>query len=62
MRHNLDLPEDGLPLWEWLAADARVPASQLGEWQRLYERTRAGKSVDLVRLHNLLTGLRGTLE
>jgi hypothetical protein len=62
VRRSLHLPEDGLPVWEWLGADARVRRPQLGELRRLYERTHAGKSVDLVQLHNLLTGLRGTLE
>jgi hypothetical protein len=62
LRRNLDLPEDGTPVWEWLAKNARVEASSLAELQRLHARTRAGQSVDLVRLHNILSRLRGTLE
>jgi hypothetical protein len=62
IRQRLSLRDDGTPLWEWLASDARINPSQLAELQRLYARTQAGKRVDLVRLHNLLSRLMGTLE
>jgi hypothetical protein len=62
VRRDLDLPEDGEPVWERLAADARVPAAMLTELKRLYDRSRADRSVDLVRTHNLLSLVKGTLE
>jgi len=61
VRRNLDLREDGTPVWEWFATNARVEASSLAELQRLYARTQTGKSIDLVRLHNILSRLTGTL-
>jgi hypothetical protein len=61
VRRNLRLREDGAPLWDWLAADARVPGAMLAELKILYDRTQAGKSVDLIRLHNILSDLKGTV-
>jgi hypothetical protein len=62
VRRNLGLNEDGTPVWERLAADARISPASLNELERLHRRTSAGKPVDLRHLHNLLTRLKGTLE
>lgn len=45
-------------LWEPFDADPRVSAAQRHALHTLYERACAGKSVDLVRLQNLLVQLR----
>ena len=53
VRRNLGLPQDGLPVWEWLAADARTGAADLTALEQLYARTQAGRRVDLIKLQNL---------
>jgi hypothetical protein len=61
VRRDFQLPEDGTPVWDRLATDARVDASTLARLQRLYESTRSGEKVDLIQLHNMLSRLQGTL-
>lgn len=61
IRQRLALPQDGQPVWDWLAAQARVPPAELQELQRLHARTHAGQRVDLVHLHNCLTKTAGRL-
>jgi len=61
IRRRLDLPADGSPVWEWLSAQAGVRLSDLAELRRLHDRIRAGRSVDLLRLQNLLSQLQGHL-
>jgi hypothetical protein len=62
VRRNLGLPEDGRPVWEWLAADARTGAADLAALEQLYARTRAGRRVDLIKLQNLTSRILGILN
>jgi hypothetical protein len=61
IRRRLGLVADGGPVWEWLSAQAGVSLSELSELRRLHDRIRAGRSVDLLRLQNLLSQLQGSL-
>jgi hypothetical protein len=61
IRRRLGLAPDGGPVWEWLAAQAGVPSNDLSELRRLHDRIQAGRSVDLLRLQNLLSQLQGSL-
>ena len=61
IRGRLGMPADGRPVWEWLSAQAGVPLSDLSELRRLHDRIQAGRSVDLLRLQNLLSQLQGSL-
>jgi hypothetical protein len=62
LRRSLGLREDGLPVWEWLAAHARISAADLAELERLYAKTRAGRRVDLIKLQNLTSRILGILR
>ena len=62
VRRNLGLPEDGRPVWEWLAADARTGAADLAALEQLYARTQAGRRVDLIKLQNLTSRVLGILK
>jgi hypothetical protein len=55
-------PDREPPLWELFDADPRVSDTQRSALHVLYERTCAGKRVDLVRLQNLLAQLREHLQ
>jgi hypothetical protein len=55
------LPEDGAPVWEWLDAQAGLRARDLADLRRLYDRSLAGRRVDLIRLQNLLSQMQGKL-
>jgi hypothetical protein len=61
IRRRLGAAEDGTPEWEWLASQAGVAGRDLAELRRLHERVRSGRSVDLVRLQNLLVQLQGNV-
>jgi hypothetical protein len=61
IRRRLGLAADGGPVWEWLSAQAGVSSSVLAELRRLHDRIQAGRSVDLLRLQNLLSQLQGSL-
>ena len=61
-RRNLGLPEDGRPVWEWLAADARTGAADLTALEQLYARTQTGRRVDLIKLQNLTSRVLGILK
>lgn len=61
IRSRLGLAQDGAPPWEWLSAHAGVSARDLIELRRLHARVQAGRSVDLVRLQNLLVQLQGNV-
>jgi hypothetical protein len=61
IRRRLNLPQDGNPVWEWLAAQAGVAPNALAELRRLDARVQAGRRVDLLRLQNLLSQLQGHL-
>lgn len=62
LRRSLGLREDGRPVFDWLAADARTSAADLAELERLYQKTQAGRRVDLVRLQNLTSRILGILR
>jgi hypothetical protein len=59
IRGRRGLVKDGTPDWEWLSAQAGAAGGDLEELRRLQERVQAGRSVDLVRLQNLLVRLQG---
>lgn len=61
IRQRLALPQDGQPVWEWLAAHASVPEADLQQLRRLHARTHAGQRIDLVDLQNCLTKTAGKL-
>jgi hypothetical protein len=61
LRRRLNLPEDGAPVWEWLDAQAGLRARDLADLRRLYDRSLAGRRVDLIRLQNLLSQMQGKL-
>ncbi len=61
IRGRLGLARDGTPEWQWLSAQAGVAARDLAELRRWHTRARAGRSVDLVRLQNLLVRLQGNV-
>lgn len=61
LRRRLNLPEDGAPVWEWLAAQAGLRAGDLAELRSLHARVHAGRRVDLLRLQNLLSQMQGNL-
>ncbi len=61
IRRRLQLPQDGKPVWDWLAAHGRVTAAELAELKRLHARALAGRRLDLQRLHILLHDLSGKL-
>ncbi len=61
IRSRLGLARDGTPEWEWLSAQAGVTARDLAALQRFHERAQSGRSVDLVRLQNLLVQLQGSV-
>jgi Domain of unknown function (DUF4350) len=62
VRRNLGLPEDGRPVWKWLAADARTGAADLAALEQLYVRTQARRRVDLIKLQNLTSRILGILK
>jgi hypothetical protein len=61
LRSRLNLPENGEPLWQWLASQGKVSSEQGALLQSLYARMCAEQRVDLARLQNLLTDLQGRL-
>ncbi|MEO8314356.1 MAG: DUF4350 domain-containing protein [Pseudomonadota bacterium] len=61
IRLRLALPQNGLPVWDWLATQAVVPAADLEQLRRLYGRALSRQKVDLVQLQNCLTKMMGNL-
>jgi len=61
MRRRLSLPETGEPMWDWLAAQARVDEPALQELRTQYERAVTGRRVNLITLRNQLHDLTGRL-
>lgn len=61
IRSRLGLARDGTPEWQWLREQAGVSARDVAELRRLHDRALAGRSVDLVRLQNLLVQLQGNV-
>jgi len=60
IRRRLGLPQDGAPLWEWLAAQPNLPPQDLVQLREFQTRIDAGKRIDLPRLHNLLRRITGS--
>lgn len=62
IRRRVALREDGQPVWEWLAADARTRAEDLDELKKFHAKAQSGTRVDLVKLQNLTSRILGNLE
>jgi hypothetical protein len=50
------------PPWDALAADARVSSTDRAALERLYAKAQAGGRVDLIKIQNLTSRIRGSLE
>jgi len=61
IRRRLAMPQNGQPVWEWLAAQATLPAAELEQLRALHARAQGRQPVDLVRLQNCLTKVTGSL-
>lgn len=62
LRHRLGLAPDGTPVWDWLAAHATIPATDLGRLQELHRRVAQRRRINLPELHNLLVRIRALLN
>jgi len=60
VRRRVGLPEDGAPVWEWLAGQSKVAPADLSELRMFRERIDAGRKIDLAKLHNLLHRITGS--
>jgi hypothetical protein len=56
------MPADGEPAWDLLARNARINPQMLATLQREQQRAEAHKSVDLLRLTQLMTDVRKALQ
>jgi hypothetical protein len=61
LRRRLGLREDGAPVWDWLAQQARISSADLDALRALQERAAAGRRLNLNALHNLLLKISGKL-
>jgi hypothetical protein len=61
IRCRLGAAEDGVPMWDWLAAQATVPPDEVMELRELHRRVQDGRRFDLTRLQNLLSLLQGKI-
>jgi len=61
LRRRLALPQNGEPLWDWLDAQAGFSERERELLRDFYARVYAGERIDLTRLHNLLSELKGKL-
>jgi hypothetical protein len=61
IRRRCALPENGQPVWDWLAGHARIDPREIAELQRLHARALDGRRLDLARLHALLHDLSGKI-
>jgi hypothetical protein len=61
IRQRLAMPENGEPVWEWLAAQASIPVHDLQELRQLHARMQTTRRVDLIRIQNSLTRMAGNL-
>lgn len=57
LRRRLGLPEDGQPVWDWLATQAGLSQQDLLDLQRLHTQAHSRKRIDLVYLQNRLATL-----
>jgi hypothetical protein len=55
------LPANGEPLWDWLDAQAGFSERERVLLRDFYARVYAGERIELARLHNLLSELKGKL-
>jgi hypothetical protein len=61
IRQRLALPQNGLPVWDWLAAQASIPATELQQLRQLHARVLGRKRVNLIQLQNCLMKIMGSL-
>ena len=61
IRRRLGLHEDGAPVWDWLARQARVSAKELDSLRSLHARAAEGRRLNLNELHALLLKISGKL-
>ncbi|HEX3397252.1 MAG TPA: DUF4350 domain-containing protein [Steroidobacteraceae bacterium] len=61
IRRRLGAAEDGVPMWEWLAAQATVSLNEVQELRDLHRQIQQGRRFDLTRLQNLLSLLQGKI-
>ena len=61
IRRRLGLPEDGEPVWGWLASQAAVLPGEMEQLRRMQARIDDGRRVDLTRLQNLLVKVQGKI-
>lgn len=62
VRRRRGLPADGQPAWDLVERDPRADAARLAELRKLSGEVERGRRVDLVRLHNLVLHIEGSLK
>jgi hypothetical protein len=62
IRQRLALPQNGLPLWDWLDAQASIPARELAQLRRLHALAQTRQRINLIQLQNCLTTIMGILK
>jgi len=58
LRRKLGLPENGVPLWDWLGAQASVSNEERASLQRRFASVYAGERVELTELQRLLSDIQ----
>jgi hypothetical protein len=58
LRGKLNLPQNGMPLWEWLDSQSRVSADERAQLQTLYAQLHAGERPKLAKLQTLLSDIQ----
>ena len=61
LRRRLNLPENGAPLWDWLATQSRIRDDERALLQNLYSKVYASERIELTKLQQLLSNLQGKL-
>jgi hypothetical protein len=61
IRRRSGAAEDGVPMWEWLAAQAAVSPDEVQELREIDRQIRQGRRFHLPRLQNLLSSLQGKI-
>jgi hypothetical protein len=54
VRRRSGLPQNGAPVWDWLATQSVIPAGDVESLTAMHVQALRGEKVDLVTLHNLL--------
>ncbi len=62
IRRQTGLPENGAPVWDWIAARAAIPQRELEQLQALHGGVLHGRRIDLPELQNLLAHTRHALS